>query len=89
MSTKLKRKSQKLAEEAEGCANVPSRKVSRLENSREKILKSLTNSVNRNCPEFVTLNKRETLEKLDRQVLDKIKDFGSKGFYTFFFILFF
>ena len=86
MSTKLKRKSQKLAE---GCANVPSRKVSRLKNSRQKILKSLTNSVNRNCPEFVKLNRRETLEKLDRQVLDKIKDFGSKGFYTFFFILFF
>ena len=47
--------------------------------------KLLTNTVNQNCPEFVILNKQETFIE---NALDKVKDFGKKGFYFCFFIIF-
>ena len=54
--------------------------MTRLEHARQKAFKSLTNSVNNNCSEFVILNKQETYKKLNRNELDKIKDFWKQGF---------
>ena len=50
------------------------------EHARQNIFKSLTNSVNQNCPEFIILNKQETFQKLDRNELNKIKNFWKQGF---------
>ena len=85
MPKNFKRNEQKRAEEAKSCMKVPSRKMIRLENATQNKFKSLTNSVIQNCSEFVMLNKQETFQKLDRNALDKIKDFGTKGFYFFIF----
>ena len=60
---------------------IPSRKKTRLDHARQNILKSLTNSVIQNCSEFVMLNKRESFQNLNKNVLNKIKDFGKQGFY--------
>ena len=62
---------------------VPNRKMTRLEHARQNVFKSLTNSVNQNCSEFVMLNKQASLKKNGRKMLDKIKDFGKQGFYYF------
>ena len=75
-----KRKKQERAIEAKSCMKVPSRKMTTLEHARQKIFKSLTNSVKQNCSEFVILNKQETYKKLDRNELDKIKGFWKQGF---------
>ena len=75
-----KRNKQERAKEAKSCMKVPSRKMTRLEHARQKIFKSLTNSVKQNCSEFVILNKQETYKKLNRNELDKIKDFWKQGF---------
>ena len=57
-----------------------SRKTPTLTHARQNIFKSLTNSVNQNCPKFVMLNKRETFEELNIKVLDKFKDFRNQGY---------
>ena len=75
-----KRNKQERAKEAKSWMKVPSRKMTRLEHARQKIFKSLTNSVKQNCSEFVFLNKQETYKKLDRNELDKIRDFWKQGF---------
>ena len=80
MPKSLKRKQQEQSKEAKSCMKVPSRKMTRLEHARQKAFKSLTNSVNNNCSEFVILNKQETYKKLNRNELDKIKDFWKQGF---------
>ena len=80
MPKNLKRNKQERAKEAKSCMKVPSRKMTRLEHARQKIFKSLTNSVKQNCSEFVFLNKQETYKKLDRNELDKIKGFWKQGF---------
>ena len=84
-----KRNKQKRANEAKSCMKVPSRTMTRLEHARQKIFKSLTNSVKQNCSEFVILNKQETFHKLDRNVLDKIKYFRKQGFYFCFLMILF
>ena len=66
MSKNLIRNSQKRAKEAKSWMKVPSRKMTRLEHARQKIFKSLTNTSNGNCPEFIMLNKKASFEKLDR-----------------------
>ena len=81
MQKSLKRNQQEQSKEAKSCMKVPSRKIRRLEHAKQNIFKSLTNTVNQNCPEFVILNKQETFQKLDRNVIDKIKDFRKQGFY--------
>ena len=81
MPKSLKRNQQERSKEAKSCMEVPSRKIRRLEHAKQNIFKSLTNTVNQNCPEFVILNKQETFQKLDRNVIDKIKDFRKQGFY--------
>ena len=68
---------------------VPNTKMTRLEHAKQNTFKSLTNSVNNNCSEFVMLNKRDTFEKLNRKVLDKIKDFEKQGFFFTFLVLYF
>ena len=80
MPKSLKRNQQVRSKEAKSCMKVP-KKIKRLEHARQNIFKSLTNIVNNNCSEFVMLNKRETFEKLDRNVIDKVKDFRKQGFY--------
>ena len=80
MPKNLKRNKQERAKEAKSCMKVPSRKMTRLEHARQKIFKSLTNSVKQNCSEFVFLNKQETYKKLDRNELNKIRDFWKQGF---------
>ena len=80
MPKNLKRNKQKRDKDAKSCMQVPSRKMTRLEHARQKIFKSLTNSVKQNCSEFVFLNKQETYKKLDRNELDKIRDFWKQGF---------
>ena len=85
MPKSLKRNKQQRAKEAKSCMKAPTRKMTRLEHARQNIFKSLTNSVDKNLHEFVMLNKHETFQKLDRIVLDKIKDLRKQGFYLFFF----
>ena len=89
MSKNLKRNTQKRIKEAKSCLKVPSRNIKRLKHARQNIFKSLTNSINQNCPEFVVLNKKETFEKLDRKMIDKIKYFEKQGFNTIFYVLVF
>ena len=62
--------------------------MSRLEHARQNIIKSLTISVNQNCPEFVTLNKKEAIKRIDRRILDNIKDFETQGFSCFLMLFF-
>ena len=81
MTKNLKRKTQKQAKEEKSCMKVPSIKMTRLEHARQITFKSFKNSVNQNCPEFVILNKQEAFQKLDGNVLDKIKDFEKQGFH--------
>ena len=59
--------------------------MTRLEHVRQNIFKSLTNSDNKNCSEFVMFNRKATFEKLDRKLLNKIKDFAKKRFFIFYF----
>ena len=80
MSTNFKRKKQYRAEEVKSCFEELSRKTTKLENDRQSIIESLTNSVNQNCLKFVIWNKKATLEKLNRKRFDEIKDFGKLGF---------
>ena len=86
MPKNLKRNKQKRAKEAQSFKEVPSRMMTRFEHGRQNIFKLLTNPNNQNCSEFVIFNKQATFEKLDRQLLDKIKDFANKGFLNFLFL---
>ena len=88
MSKNLKRNIQKRSEELKSNMEVPNRNMTRLEHARHNVFTSLTNSVKQNCHEFVILNKREIFEKLDRQMLNKIKDFETQGFGCFLMLLF-
>ena len=81
MPKNCERKTQTRDKDAKSCIKVPSRKMTRLENARQKIFKSLTNSVNQNLPEFVLLCKKETFKKLSRKTLGKIKEFQSLFFF--------
>ena len=74
---------QKRAKEAESSSKVPSRKMTKLEHATQNISRSLKISVNQNCPEFVLLNKKETIKRLDRRMLIKIKEFETQGFSCF------
>ena len=88
MPKNLIRNSQKRAKEAKSWMKVPSRKMTRLEHARQNIFKSLTNTANENYPEFIMLNKKASFEKLDRNTLDKIKDFVTLGlFFIYFFLI--
>ena len=80
MPKSLKRNQQERSKEAKSCMEVPSRKIRRLEHAKQNIFKSLTNTVNQNCPEFVKLNKKATFEKLDRKMLGKIEGSENEGF---------
>ena len=71
---------QKRGKDAKSCMKVSSRKMRRLEHDKQNTLRSLTEPVNQNYPEFVMSNKKPTFEKIDRLMLDKIKDFGNQGF---------
>ena len=88
MSKCLKINTQKRAKEANSCSKVPSRKMANFGHAAENVLRLSTSSVNQNCPEFVLLNKKETIRSLDRRMLDKIKEFETQGF-SFFLMLFF
>ena len=70
---------QKRAKEANSSSKVPSRKMSNLEHAAKNVLKLSTSSVNQNCSEFVLLNKKETIKRLDRRMLDKIKELETQG----------
>ena len=88
MPKNRKRNTQKRAKEAKSFMEVPSRKITRLEHARQNISKLLTNTFKQNCPEFVMLNKKETVEKLSRKMLIKIKDFRKQGFYFYFLLIY-
>ena len=79
----MKRNTQNKSNEAKSCLEELSKKKTRLEHVRQNMLRLLTNPVNLNCPEFVTLNKKAAFEKLDGNVFDKLKDFGKQGFLFF------
>ena len=81
MSKNLERNSQKRAREAKSFIKVPSRKMTRFEHARQNIFKSITVPVNHSCSEFIMSNKKATFEKLDRKMLDKIKDFVTLGLF--------
>ena len=81
MSKNLERNSQKRAGEAKSFIKVPSRTMTRLEYARQNIFKSFSVPVNHSCSEFIMLNKKATFEKLDRKMLDKIKDFVTLGLF--------
>ena len=89
MPKSRKRNKQQRAKDAKSFMKVPSKKTKRLENARQNMFKSLTNTVNQNCSEFVILNKKENFEKLDRNALHKIKDLWKLGFNFFYVSLFF
>ena len=80
MPKNRKRNTQKRAKGAKSCMKVSSRKMRRLQHDKQNKLRSLTEPVNQNYPEFVMSNKKPTFEKIDRLMLDKIKDFGYQGF---------
>ena len=83
MPKNCKRNTQTRDKDAKSCVKVPSRKMTRLENARQNIFKSLTNSVNQNLPEFVLLNKKEALKNLSRKTLGKIKEFQNYNNFLF------
>ena len=80
MTKKLKRSSQKRTEKAKSCLEEPSVKAQKLKHTRQNIIDSLKIPVNQNCPEFVSLNKKATFEKLNGKVFDKLKEFGRQSF---------
>ena len=86
MSKNLKRNR---AEEAKSCLEEQSSTTTGLKHAKKYILKSLTNTVNQNCPEFVMLSKKATFEKLNEKLFDKIKDFGEQGFLLFSLVAFY
>ena len=83
MSKNFKMNTLKPALEPKSGSKVPSRKAANHEHAAQNVLKSLTTSVNQNCPEFVLLNKKETIKRLDRRMLEKIKEFETQGFSCF------
>ena len=89
MPKSLKRNKQQRAKDAKSFMKVPSRKMTRLEHARQNVFKSLTNTVNQNCSEFVILNKKENFEKLYRNAFHKIKDLWKLGFFFIILVLFF
>ena len=80
----LQRNTQKRVKEAKRFKNVPKRKMSRLEHARQNIFESPTNNLNKNCPEFVMLNKKETFKKLVRKMFNKLNDFLRLGLFCLF-----
>ena len=62
MAKKLKRNKQQQAKKEKSCMKVPSRKITRLKHTRQNTFKQLVNSVNKNSPDFVILNKQETFD---------------------------
>ena len=85
MPKKLKRNKQQRAKEAQSCIKISSRKMTRLEHVRQNTFKSLTNSDNKNCSEFVMFNRKATFENFDRKLINKINDFAKTGFQIFYF----
>ena len=83
MSKNLKINTLKRAKEPKSCLKVQSSKMAKLEHATQNVLKSITSSVNQNCSEFVLLNKKETIKRLDRRMLDKTKEFDTQGFSCF------
>ena len=84
MPKKHKRNTQKRAKKAKSFIEVPSIKASTLEHAIQSIFKSLTSYINQNCPEFATLNKRKTFEKLNSKMVNKFKDLKNKGYIFFY-----
>ena len=78
MPQNLKQKMQKQAEEAESCMKIQN--VKTIEDYRQNVLKSQTRPKNKNCKNFVLLNKRKTFEKFNEKMFKNIKEFGNKGF---------
>ena len=85
MQQKLQQQTQKQAKEAKSCMKVQYGKA--VEHNRQNVFKSHTNPENQTCHNFVISNKRKTFEKLDRKLLENVKEFGNKGlsFFVFFF----
>ena len=87
MTNNVKRYQQRRVNGAKRYKKVPNRKLTRLEHARQNVTKSVTNTVNQNYPKFVIVNKQETFKKLERNALDKVKDFWKQGFYFYYFII--
>ena len=86
MTKSLKRYQQRRFNGAKRYKKVPNRKLTRLEHARQNVTKSVTNTDNQNYPKFVIANKQETVEKLERNAYDKVKDVWKQGFYFYYFI---
>ena len=78
MSQNLKQQTQKQAEKAKSCMKVKNEKE--IEYNRLNDITSQSKPVNKNCQNFVVLNKRKAFEKLYGEILEYVKEFGSKGF---------
>ena len=87
MTKSLKRFQQRRVIGAKRYKKAPNRKLTRLEHARQNVIKSVTNTANQNYPKFVIVNKRETFQKLERNALDNVKDFGKQGFYFYYLIV--
>ena len=77
MPKSRKRNKQQRAKDAKSFMKVPSRKSKRLEHARQNVFKSLTNTVNQNCSEFLILNKKENFKNLIEMHYIKSKIFGN------------
>ena len=64
MPKNLKRNKQQRAKEAKSCMKVQSKKMTRLEDDILNIFKSLTNTVNRNCPKLLSQTNEKILKNL-------------------------
>ena len=77
MEEKLQQQTQKQAKEAKSCIKVQNEKA--IVHNRQIVFKSQTKPENKNCQNFVTLNKRKTTKKLDGKMLENIKEFENQG----------
>ena len=78
------RNEKKRAKESKDRMIIQTKKMQRLEYAKKNIFESLINSVEQNCPEFVTFNKKAIFEKTDRKMFKKTKDFGKQGYFLMF-----
>ena len=78
-----RQQTQKQAEKAKSCMKVQNEKE--IEYNRLNDITSQSKPVNKNCQNFVVLNKRKTFEKFGGAILEYVKEFGSKGFFLLLF----
>ena len=79
MQQNLQQQMKKQAEEAKSFMKVQNGKE--VKHTRQNVFKSLTKPKNKNCQNFVVLNKRKNFEKFGGNILESIQEFGNKGFY--------